>query len=286
MFRNLISIPIAVILRLGRRIQFLIVALISFLLFNSPLFAECQWVDTEGEAPAENLTPSDAKQLALNLARISAIKEVVGIEVISIDIVKNLAFLTDIVKTFSQGYIVKEEPVEWKAKVYQEKKESFPSITFMVRLRACVSGSGERDPYFKVRANLNKIIFTEREDAELTIWSEQDGYINVFNWTADDKVDIVDRDGYLTSIPIKARTEIKYPPTDIASLKMKMTSQKKHDSEYFIIVVTKKPFDFAGFLGREKDIPLTDFYNALLSIPSKERAESYLPYMVVASQQT
>lgn len=265
-----------------KRTIFVIIFLFLILSKSSSLFAQCQWIEASGEASIENLTPTEARKLAINLARVSAIEKGVGVNVQGVTIVKDLAFLTDVVETISQGYILEEKLIEWEAKIHQETKQCFPIVTYIVRLSVCISGSGERDPYFKVRADLNKMIFREKEDAELTIWVSQDGYVNIFNWTADDKINIVTFNDSRGITPIRANTEFKYPPHG-TGLKVEMTLEGKHNSEYFIIVVTRQPFNFAKFLGREKDVPLPDFYKALLSIPSQERAEVFLPYMILSS---
>ncbi len=132
----------------------------------SLLFAGCRWIDTTGEVTmGENVSPAEARQLAINLARLSAIEKGVGVKIQSITLVKDSALLTDIVQALSQGYIAEESLIEWEAKVHQEAKGSFPIVTFIVKLRVCVSGSEVRDPYFLIRASLNRETFREREDA-------------------------------------------------------------------------------------------------------------------------
>ncbi|MBI3813467.1 MAG: hypothetical protein HY279_03245, partial [Nitrospinae bacterium] len=100
-------------------------ALILFI-FYSPLFSippfllnlsyasDCDWVESTGESVAENITPDEARQLAINRARISAIESKTGVKVQGGTLVKDYNLLSDMIQTLSQGYIIDEKVIKWE----------------------------------------------------------------------------------------------------------------------------------------------------------------------------
>ncbi len=294
-----------------------------FTLFSVPLclcgklvFAsECDWVESIGEAAVENITPDEARQTAINRARISAIESKTGVKVHGGTLVKDYNLMADIIQTLSQGYITDEKIIKWEQGSYQEREDKAPITTYKVRLKACVAGVGEKDPYFKVDAKLNKPIFIAGDEAVITIKTSRDSYLNIFNLTADDRVSLIAPSNTLPIIPVKANKEFQFPP-DGFGLLMSVIKDKKRSSECFIIVATKEPYDFIGLTNnspltkgdsrglsissplageglepapagikqgvRGEGLTVPEFYRTILKIPSNAKAEEMLVYEVVA----
>lgn len=252
-----------------------------FLPFESFASDTCQWIDSSGEASAENRTPDETKHFAINLARLSAIEEKTGVKIASVTLLKDFVLMADIIQTMAQGYIIEEKIAAWEATIAQKTKESFPLITYKVKLKACVAGSGEKDAYFTITPKLNKEVFVSGEEAKIKIKATRNCYINIFNMTADDRIKIVAPTKMLPLSPVKENEEITFPPEGFG-LRMDMVPDKKRSTEFFIVVATKQPFNFVSLIGKIEDITIPEFYKAIVSIPSGEMAEALLPYEVLA----
>ena len=265
--------------------------------------SDCNWVESTGEAVVENITPDEARQLAINRARISAIESKTGVRVHGSTMVKNYQLLADMVHTLSQGYIIEEKLIKWEqgsVPLIPLNKGGegvvLPLTTYKVFISACVAGVGEKDPYFKIDAKLNKPIFIEGDEAIITVKTSRDAYLHIFNLTADDRISPIAPSTTLPIIPIKANKEFKFPPEGFGLL-MSVIKDKKRSSECFIIVATKEPFDFIGFAKTSSSPPLEggdkgvvraesmtvpEFYKTIIKIPSNAKAEEMLVYEVVA----
>src|SRR3989338_4360339 len=249
--------------------------------------SDCNWVESTGEAVVENITPDEARQLAINRARISAIESKTGVRVHGSTIVKDYQLLADMVQTLSQGYITDEKIIKWEQGLFQESQDKAPLTTYKVQLSACVAGVGEKDPYFKVDAKLNKPVFIEGDEAVITVKTSRDAYLHIFNLTADDRISPIAPSTTLPIIPIKANKEFKFPPEGFGLL-MSVIKDKKRSSECFIIVATKEPYDFISspLVGegrvRAESMTVPEFYKNIIKIPSNAKAEEMLVYEVVA----
>ncbi len=262
----------------------------------TPAFAsDCNWVESIGEAVVENITPDEARQTAINRARISAIESKTGVRVHGSTMIKDYQLLADMVQTLSQGYITDEKIIKWEQGLFQETQDKAPLTTYKVQLIACVAGVGEKDPYFKVDAKLNKPVFIAGDEAIITIKTSRNAYLNIFNLTADDRVSLIAPSSTLPIMPIKANKEFHFPPEGFGLL-MSVIKDKKRSSECFIIVATKEPYDFIGFAKTSSSPPseggdkgavkegltVPEFYKNILKIPSNAKAEEMLIYEVVA----
>ena len=260
---------------------------ISPFLLNLSFASECNWVEATGEAVVENITPDEARQTAINRARISAIESKTGVRVHGSTIVKDYQLLSDMVQTLSQGYITDEKVIKWEQGLFQESQDKAPLTTYKVQLSACVAGVGEKDPYFKIDAKLNKPVFIEGDEAVITVRSSRDSYLNIFNLTADDRINLIAPSATLPIIPVKANKEFKFPPEGFGLL-MSVIKDKKRSSECFIILATKEPYDFISspLVGegrvRGKSMTVPEFYRNIIKIPSNAKAEEMLVYEVVA----
>ena len=255
---------------------------VSLCLCGKLAFAsDCNWVEATGEAAVENITPDEARQTAINRARISAIESKTGVRVHGSTMVKDYQLLADMVQTLSQGYIIDEKIIKWEQELFQESQDKAPLTTYKVKLSACVAGVGEKDPYFKIDAKLNKPVFIEGDEAEITIKANRNSYINIFNLTADDRVSLIAPSVTLPIIPVKANKEFKFPPEGFGLL-MSVIKDKKRSSECFIIVATKEPYDFIGMNKKTESMTVPEFYKNIIKIPSNAKAEEMLVYEVVA----
>src|SRR3990167_6361497 len=255
---------------------------------------DCNWVEAAGEAVVENITPDEARHLAINRARISAIESKTGVRVHGSTIVKDYQLLADMVQTLSQGYIIDEKIIKWEQGsvpliplnkggegVVRGEGVVLPLTTYKVFISACVAGVRDKDPYFKIDAKLNKPVFIEGDEAIITVKTSRDAYLHIFNLTADDRISPIAPSTTLPIIPIKANKEFKFPPEGFGLL-MSVIKDKKRSSECFIIVATKEPYDFIGMNKKTEGLTVPEFYRNIIKIPSNAKAEEMLVYEVVA----
>jgi hypothetical protein len=251
-----------------------------------PVKAEqaCQWAETRGEAPLENMTAEEARQLALSRARARAVEQVAGIEVRSHMPVLNAMPIGEFVQSLAHGYIFKEEVLQWEQKAFQEAPEKTPHTLYRVRLRACVSPEGSgRDPYFTVDAELNKTTFVAEEEARLAVRCSRDCYVTIFNLSATNHFSILLPNPFQRMAPLRADQRLVFPqPGSGLALVMRPMSEHRRDTEAFLIVATKQYFDVHARLEKWKDISIGDVSRILLDLPASERAVALLVYEVRA----
>jgi len=248
--------------------------------FTAEPILNCQWIETTGEAAVENITPEEARQLALNRARIKAIEGVSDVNVHAITLVKNLSLAADFIQTLSSGYVLGEKDIEWNSKEYQEKKDSPPLTIYTVKLKSCIAPTKTGDPYFKIKGELNRLVFIAGEDAKIKATCTKDCYLTIINLTADDKAKVLLPNEYEPSPLIRGGETYNFPAGGLG-LEMYPLAGHKKDSEVFILIATKERFDALKLIKKGGDIQPKEFYNAILSIPADNRAEEILAYEVV-----
>lgn len=241
--------------------------------------AECRWIETAGEAAIEGITAEEARNLALNRARSKAVEEVCGINIQGSTLVKDFAVVTDFIKAMSAGYVLEDKVIGWESSVYQEKPDLPPVMLYRVKLNSCVAQSGPGDPYFKVSAEMNRLVFQSGDEARIKAKCTKDCYLTIANITSEGKIRILLPNGYQTPVRLKTGEEYSFPPEGIA-LEMSTSPGCERDTEAMLVIATKeKAGAFDAFRGGTEITP-KDFYNAVLSLPSEERAEEILVYEI------
>jgi len=250
---------------------------VSLCLCGNLVFASnCNWIETNGEAAVENITPEEARQLALNRARVKAIEGISNVNVKAITLVQNLSLIADFINTLSAGYVLEEKDIEWSSKTFQEKKDSPPVTIYTVKLKSCVATTLPGDPYFKIKAELNRPFFLKGEEAKIKATCTKDCYLTIVNFTAEGKLKVLLPNDYEPSPFIKAGGVYNFPSEGLA-LEMHTVEGHKKDTEVFILIATKERFDH---LLSSSTTTTKEFYNALLNLPADTRAEELLVYEV------
>ncbi len=248
----------------------------------SPAFAAaCKWVETEGAATVANITPEEAKALALGRARLAAIENISVIKVAGATLVSDSVIASDFIQALSAGYVVEESVVGWTHEITQKKKEDAPLMAYTVKLKSCVASSGAEDAFFKVKASLDRPVYQSGDEAQIRVACSKDCFLSIFNLRADGQVRVLLPNDYEDSNGLKAGAEDSFPKKGIA-LEMRVLDGHKKNIEAFIVVATKERWKGASLLNRGKgnDLSMKDFYNALLALPADARAEEILIYEV------
>ena len=255
-------------------------AMLSILLSASPLYAaDCEWRETTGESAVENITAEEARQLALNRARNKAVEEIAGVQVQGSSLVKNFTLAADFIQAISAGYILDEKVVKWETGTYQEKPEATPLTTYKVTLKCCVASNAAGDPYFIIKAQLNRPVFMEGEEARITASCTKDCFLTILNLTADNKIKLLLPNNHEPSPRLKANETYSFPAEGLA-LEMHTMPGHSKDTEAFLVIATKEKFDVLTLLKKGEEIQQKEFYKAILSLPADTRAEEMVVYEV------
>lgn len=246
---------------------------------SSAFASDCQWKETTGEAAVENITAEEARQLALNRARNKAVEEIAGVKVQGSSLVKNFTLAADFIQAMSAGYVLEENAVKWETGTYQERPEAAPLTTYKVTLKSCVASVAAGDPYFSIKAELNRPVFISGEEARITASCTKDCFLTILNLTADNKIRLLLPNKYEPSVRLKANAPYSFPVEGMA-LEMHTLPGHSRDTEAFLVIATREKFDILGLLKKGEEIPQKEFYKAILSLPADTRAEAMVVYEV------
>lgn len=242
--------------------------------------SECRWVDTEGAATIENLTPEEAQRLALSRARLAAIEKVAPIKIAGSTLVSDSAVVADFIQSLSSGYVLEEKVGAWTTETIPSKQADQPPVlAYVVKVKSCVAKSDAGDPFFRVKAGLNRTVFQSGEEAVITAACTKDCYLTIVNLMADGKIRVLLPNKIDKAVFIKSGEEYKFPRTGL-SLVMETLPGHKKDTEAFVVIATREKFDALTLSKGAADIKQKDFYKAVLAIPPSSLAEEILLYEV------
>lgn len=255
-------------------------AVASLLLWPNALFsAECRWVETDGSATAENITAEEAKQFALNRARMQAVEQVSSVRISGSALVKDFSLISEYIQSISHGYVLEEKVEQWDAVAHQDKKDRAPVAEYTVRLKSCVAPGREGDPYFRVKAEMDRPVYLKGEEARIRATCAKDCYLSIVNLRADGKVKVLLPNDFAQSGMIKAGVEYIFPPPGLA-LEMHTIEGQKRNTEAMVVIATKERFEMLKHIRKGGDITPKEFYNAVLSLPADTKVEEILLYEV------
>ena len=242
--------------------------------------SHCNWVETTGQVLVENMTPEEARQIAIRQARAAAIEQVSGIEIQAHTLVRNFLLAGQFIRSLTEGYILDEKIVKWEQDIFQDKPDKPPLTLYRVHLKCCVTPQTEkRDPYFALKAELNKNVFVSGEEAALKISCSRECYVSILNFLADDSFKILLPNPYQKNTFLKSGEELIFPSQGLA-LVMEPEPGYRRSAEAFLVVATKDSFDLQAIIGKKDKITISQLSNAFLTLPSNERTERILVYEV------
>jgi len=253
-------------------------------------------VTVTGEAELANLTPDEARTLAMKRARHNAIEETCGIQVQAETLVQNFVLQGDFTHAVTYGKIVDEKILKWEAEVKQKSPIDLPVVTFKVTMRAeVIEEKGKPDPFFNVHLSLNKPAFENGDELIMKVKSSKDGYLNILNFAADGSVVILFPNAFRRNNKIEAGKEYMIPAaSDREVIKFQVSTLPGHrkDTEYIKAICTREPIDIlqeirpSGTFSvmENTTFALTEVARVLSSIPLKYRAEDTAIYQIVDPQ--
>jgi hypothetical protein len=249
------------------------------------------WFEVTGTAVIQNITPEEARKLAIQDACKKAIECYSGVEVTgrtlllqaeSSERVLQDKFMQLISQT-SQGIVLEKEVLN------EEIKVEGNTLKKVVVLKVKVGKQkGEKDPYFNLKAELNKEYFKDGENLELAVIPTKDCYLTVFNICSNDSVYIIFPNMHRRDNFVKAGEKFKLPDESDEkiglSFPVHLLPGKEEDTELIKVIATKEPIMFSSFRTfsayGDYQSALNELVNQLIKIPKSEIEEYDLVYNV------
>jgi hypothetical protein len=249
------------------------------------------WFEVTGTAVIQNITPEEARKLAIQDACKKAIECYSGVEVTgrtlllqaeSSERVLQDKFMQLISQT-SQGIVLEKEVLN------EEIKVEGNTLKKVVVLKVKVGKQkGEKDPYFNLKAELNKEYFKDGENLELAVIPTKDCYLTVFNICSNDSVYIIFPNMHRRDNFVKAGEKFKLPDESDEkiglSFPVHLLPGKEEDTELIKVIATKEPIMFSSFRTfsayGDYQSALNELVNQLIKIPKSEIEEYDLVYSV------
>ncbi|TAN44821.1 MAG: DUF4384 domain-containing protein [Nitrospirae bacterium] len=226
----------------------------------------------EGEAVlSEDSTPAQARALAFNNARRSAIEQASGVIVHGSSVVYNFQLISDLVASATRGVIVKEEILQ------DEIRKEGKQIVYYVKLKAHVKAleGREKSPLKLVNTNVVRygspsssttIVFQENDEIQVHAKTSIDSYIHVFSITHDGMVSKLYPNEYFKGERISAGSEFVFPDERQRSmgLKLRVRTPKNISRavETILFVATKEKNDFLSNKNSD-EVTITDLMQEL-----------------------
>ncbi len=249
------------------------------------------WYKVIGTAIIQNISPEEARELAIQKACKNAIEYYSGVEIsgrtLSLQAESNEKILLDnflqLINQTSQGIILEKEVLS------EEIKTDGNILKKVVVLKVKVGQQkGEKDPYFNLTANINREYFKENENLELIVIPTKDCYLTVFNICSNDSVYIIFPNQYRNDNFVKSGEEFKLPNESDKKIGLSfpifLLPDKEEDTEIIKVIATKKPILFQSFQSISAygtyQSAITELLKQLIKIPRDEIEEFDLEYFI------
>ena len=248
---------------------------------------DIQVIESVGEAMlGDDTTPAQAKAMALNNARRSAIEEASGVVIHGSTVVYNYQLISDLVKASTRGLIVKEEIL-----IDDIKKEG-KQIVYGTKIRVHVKPlEYQRDGSLKIlKAEVNRYgstskgsVFQNGDEIQIKVKANKEGYINVFGISQDGLATRLYPNEYFKAEVISPEMEFIFPDERQRGLglKLKLRTPKNlsRTVETILVVATKERMDFLSDK-KADEVTITDLMKELSEIDSSSWTEEAIGYEI------
>jgi len=246
-------------------------------------------VTTEGRAFIdEDMTMSQAKAVALNYARRSALEKAVGVNLHSNTLLYNGEIISELINSATKGLIIKEK-VEGGC-----GEESGGRLYCYARIEAHVKPlKGENAPRIKFlksiiqrpdkEAVVNNPVFQNNDEIQIRVTLNGDSYQNVFSVDQYGNITKLFPNDYAESKPVTARKEFVFPDDSLRArgLKLRVTTPENRSkaTETVLIVATKEKEYFLED-GSTDNPTIADLMRELSELDQSQWAEKTIGYEV------
>jgi hypothetical protein len=252
------------------------------------------WVTAEGIVLlSDDTTMGEAKVRARDEARRKAIEQAVGTFVKAHTVVYNSQVAEDLVQSLVRGMVVEERVIDETAS-YLTTDAGSNILQYSTKIRAkVVPIRVEHRGDFAVKAVLNKSLFQDGEEMQITAVSTRDAYLHIFSVGQDDIVTVLYPNRFVADGFVAAEKQLVFPDEAQRMLGLKLRvfppQGSKKGMEKIKFVATTKKIDLTKGTIREgvfqmypgKDSALvTDLLKELARLDESEWAEATIPYEI------
>lgn len=235
----------------------------------------------------EDMAPSQAKAVALNYARRSALEKAVGVNLHSNTLLYNGDIISELINSASKGLIVHE-------KVEGRCGEESGRLYCYARIEAHVKPlKGESAPKMKFLkysvqrpdndAAVNNPVFQSNDEIQVKVTLDADSYLNVFSVDQYGNITKLFPNEYAKSEPVPARKAFVFPDDSLRTrgLKIRVETPKKLSkaTETVLIVATKEKGHFLEDASIDNPT-ITDLMKELSELDQSQWAETAIGYEV------
>ena len=260
--------------------------------FSEPL--EGIWVQAEGVVSlGEDTTVAEAKARSRDEARRKAIEKAVGTFVKSQTIIYNAQVAEDLVHSLVRGIVVEEQILEEGVRQLGQETGA-TALLYATKLKAKVKPvRAERKGDFRVKAALNKTVFQEGEEMQITAATTKAAHFHIFNIGQDDTVTVLLPNRFTSSNAVQAQQELVFPDESQRTMGIRLRvfppQGERKAMEKIKVIATTKQIDLMKGKVREgvyqvyagKDAALvTELLKELSLLDEAEWAEMTVPYEV------
>ena len=219
-------------------------------------------VQSQGSCAIIEMTPDQAKQMALQRARSAAIEKALGIEISSKRLVTNGRLVFAFIQAYKKGMIVNEQR-EWLDSIPFQSDPSKPQIfEYRVQITADVYKPLRKIQNIGLKAKLNKAVFQNGEDGFIEIQVSKDVTIAIFNILSNDKIRMIFPNEFQTNNIIEARKSFSYEFTV-----QNLPGHKKDVESFYIVAVkSENSIDFFNMFSWKQEMDFTDFFKTYSKI--------------------
>jgi len=249
------------------------------------------WFQVTESISIVNITPEEAKELAIQKSYKRAIEFFSGIDVsgqiINIQAENENQILIDnfssITQQTTQGIITEKEIL--KDEIISKENQLLKLVTIKLKVD---KQKGEKDPSFQISANLNREYFKDGEELELSVKSSKDCYLTILNICSNDSVYVIFPNKFRNDNFIKSGELFQLPNSNDKRIGLyfpvNLLPNKNDDFEMIKVIATKQKIDFSSVYSFSAygtyQSALKDLHKWLLKIPRNEIEEIDLQYFI------
>jgi len=270
----------------------IVLPIIAFLMFSSPILAAEGLKVVEGEGQAilgEDTTMLQGKATALNNARRDALEKATGIEVRGSSVVYNNTLINDLVKTATKGIIVQEQLLDNSCKITDlhftcvaKIKATVKPLTAQRKGNFSVTTASVQRPD-KERAAKSPV-FQNNDEIQVRVMANEDAFLQLFSVDQYGNVSKLYPNSYIKQQKaLPGEKEFVFPDNALRDrgLRLKVRTPKgvKQSIESVLVIATKEKT--ALLADKSLDNPtITDLMKELSDLDPSSWAESTVGYEV------
>lgn len=245
-----------------------------------------QDVVAEGACAISGMSAEQSQMVALQKARAAAIEQAAGVRVASSTLVRDGIVAVDLIRTYSRGFVVKEN-VEWlPIAQYQDAPNLPPIPEYRVRITADVSIPEKTAVPLGLSAKLNQRVFRHGEKARVEIETRRNSRVAVFNLRADDRIAMVFPTPFEKANTVIAGRSLRFPSDESrVELVMQALPGRERDAEALFVVAVGKDdgIDFSELFEAGNPMSFSSFFDRYARIAPRSE-EIILPYVIERSE--